>query len=81
MVIMEGDPNLLPWERKCARVKLLFEQCKATNKTTFIAGIGMQLLVHYCAIGERPLHVINGDEKGSLLQDINKFKSHEALKK
>ena len=81
MVIMEGDPNILPWEKKCSQIKLLFEMCKATNKATFVAGIGMQLLAHFCAIGEKMLHVINGNEKGSLLKDIKKFKSHEVLSK
>ena len=53
MVIIEGDPNCLPWEKKCSQIKLLFEMCKATNKMTFVAGIGMQLLAHFCAIGEK----------------------------
>ena len=60
IVIMEGDPNLLPWEQKCKNIKILFEMCKATNKATFVSGIGMQLLVYFCAIGERNIHVING---------------------
>ena len=55
--------------------------CKATNKVTFAAGIGMQLLVHFCAIGEKFLHVINGNEKGGLLKDITKYKLPEVLKK
>ena len=74
MVIMEGDPNLLPWESRCQNIKLLFEMCKATNKATFVSGMGMQLLVHFCAIGEKKISVINGQEKGSLLSEINKFK-------
>ena len=53
MVIIEGGPNCLPWEKKCLNIKLLFEMCKATNKMTFVAGIGMQLLAHFCAIGEK----------------------------
>ena len=71
IVIIEGDPNVLPWERKNNRIKLLFEMCKATNKTLFACGFGMQLLVHFCAIGEQTLSVINGKEKGGLLQTIN----------
>ena len=52
IVVIEGDPNVLPWERKNHRIKALFEMCKATNKTLFACGFGMQLLVHFCAIGE-----------------------------
>ena len=79
IVIIEGDPNVLPWERKNQRIKLLFEMCKATNKCLFACGMGMQLLVHFCAIGEQKLQVINGGQKGSLLQDIVKYKTAEAL--
>ena len=53
--------------------------CKATNKAMFVSGMGMQLLVHFCAIGEKKIHVINGQEKGSLLSEIKNYKNHEAL--
>ena len=79
IVVIEGDPNVLPWERKNYRIKLLFEMCKATNKTLFACGFGMQLLVHFCAIGEQRLHVINGGEKGGLLETISAHKTPEVL--
>ena len=41
IVVIEGDPSVLPWERKNHRIKLLFEMCKATNKTLFACGFGM----------------------------------------
>ena len=43
-------------------------------------GLGMQLLVHFWAIGEKKLNVINGNEKGGLLSEIDKFKSAQILK-
>lgn len=70
---------MLPWEKKNQRIKLLFQMCKATNKTLFACGAGMQLLVHFCAIGEQTLNVINGNQKGGLLQTISKFKKPENL--
>lgn len=79
IVVVEGDPNVLPWGRKNHQIKRLFEMCKATNKTLFACGLGMQLLVHFCAIGEQTIRVINGGEKGGLLQTISKFKSPEVL--
>ena len=79
IVVIEGDPNVLPWERKNYQIKMLFEMCKATNKTLFACGFGMQLLVHFCAIGEQRLHVINGKERGGLLETISKFKQAEVL--
>ena len=79
IVVIEGDPNVLPWERKNHRIKNLFEMCKATNKTLFACGFGMQLLVHFCAIGEQVIQVVNGNEKGSLLQNIDKFKTPDIL--
>jgi hypothetical protein len=41
--------------------------CKATDKILFSSGIGVPLLVNFCAIGERKIKVINGNEKGTLL--------------
>ena len=79
LVIIEGDPNILPWERRCFNIKTLFEVCKATNKAMFVSGIGVQLLVHFCAIGEKRIHVINGNEKGTLLSEIRKYEDQEAL--
>lgn len=48
-------------------MKLLVEMCKATDKILFSSGIGVPLLVNFCAIGERKIKVINGNEKGTLL--------------
>ena len=44
--------------------------CKATDKLLFSSGIGFPILVNFCAIGERKIKVINGNEKGTLLSDI-----------
>lgn len=66
-VIIEGDPDVLPWEKKAKNLKLLVEMCKATDKILFSSGIGVPLLVNFCAIGERKIKVINGKEKGTLL--------------
>jgi hypothetical protein len=41
--------------------------CKATDKILFSSGIGLPLLVYFCAVGDKSLKVINGNEKGSLL--------------
>lgn len=37
------------------------------------------MIVTYCAIADRKIKVINGDEKGTLLQEIHKYKSNEEL--
>jgi hypothetical protein len=78
-VIVEGDPDVLPWERKAKNIKRLVEMCKATNKIFFSSGIGLPLIVNFCAIGDRKIRVINGDEKGSLLHEIHNFKSNQEL--
>lgn len=41
--------------------------CKMTNKCIFASGIGMQLLVYYCATNLAELNVINGTERGGPL--------------
>ena len=81
IVIIEGDPNVLPWEKKNARIRLLFEMCKAVNKTLFACGFGMQLLAHFWAVGERKFNVINGEEKGTLLREMSKFNKHQVIEK
>jgi hypothetical protein len=80
-VIIEGDPDVLPWQIKARNIKRLVEMCKATDKILFSAGIGLPMLVTFCAIGERKIKVINGHEKGTLLSEIHNFKSPEMLSK
>ena len=75
-VIVEGDPDILPWERKAKNINRLVEMCKATDKIMFSSGIGFPMIVTFCAIGDRKIKVINGDEKGSLLQEIHKYRSN-----
>ena len=55
--------------------------CKATDKLLFSSGIGLPLLVTFCAIGECNIRVINGNEKGTLLSEIQKYKTREQLEK
>ena len=75
-MIIEGDPNVLPWEKRNGRIRLLFEMCKAVDKTLFACGFGMQLLVHFWAVGEKKFEVINGDEKGTLLKEMHTYSKH-----
>jgi hypothetical protein len=70
-IFIDGDPNLLPWLNKCEKFALLFKMCKATNKCFFAAGIGLQMLVYYCATHFADLKIINGGGRGSNLKDIH----------
>ena len=70
IVFIDGDGNLLPWFRKCEKLLTLFKMCKLTNKCLFTAGVGMQMLVHYCATSLTGLTVINGNERGGPLNAI-----------
>lgn len=79
--MVEGDPDVLPWERKARNIKRLVEMCKATDKIFFSSGIGLPLIVTFCAIGDRKIRVINGNEKGSLLQEIHHFKAEDEQSK
>ena len=62
---------MLPWEARARRVYLLFKMCKKANKVVFAAGLGLGMMVHYCSVGYKTVNVINGKEKGSVLDDIN----------
>jgi hypothetical protein len=44
--------------------------CKMTNKCLFASGIGMQMLVYYCATNFADITVINGNERGGPLANI-----------
>jgi len=68
-VFLDGDANLLPW--KTEKFSLLYRMCKSTNKCFFSAGVGMMMLVYYCASGYTDLHVINGNGRGSHLTEIH----------
>eukprot|EP00347_Sterkiella_histriomuscorum_P014746 403359698 len=69
-VMIDGDGNMLPWQKKCQRIGMLFRMCKRTNKCVFTSGIGMQFLVYFCATNFLNLQVINGQEKGGPLTSI-----------
>ena len=73
-IFIDGDPNLLPWMRQCEKFALLFRMCKITNKCLFSAGIGLMLLVYWCATNFASLKVINGGGKGSNLNEIHQLK-------
>ena len=69
-VVLIGDAGLMPWERRCAKLSLLFNMSKITNKMMFVGGFGMQFLACFCAYGMKKLQVINGNEKGGPLSEL-----------
>ena len=69
-VFIDGEGNILPWQRKCEKVGCLFKMCKRTNKCLFIGGFGMQMLVYYCATSYADITVVNGNEKGGALSTL-----------
>lgn len=46
---------------------------KLTDKPLFASGFGVQLLAHFCAIGNRQLKVVNGNERGGDLKEMSSF--------
>lgn len=53
--------------------------CKMTNKCLFTSGIGLQLLVYYCATNLAELSIINGNERGGPIKSINEVPLKQAL--
>jgi hypothetical protein len=47
--------------------------CKKTNKCMFLTGLGFSLLVYYCATGLAEVFVINNNEKGGPISQIEKI--------
>ena len=70
-IFIDGDPNLLPWMNSCEKFALLFRMCKITNKCLFSAGIGIMMLIYWCATNFASLKIINGGGKGSNLKEIH----------
>jgi len=44
--------------------------CKQTNKHLFVSGFGVSMLTYYCATNCAEIHVINGAQKGSAIEEI-----------
>jgi len=53
--------------------------CKMTNKCLFASGVGLQLLVYYCATNLAELNVINGNERGGPIKSIKEIPLKTAL--
>lgn len=69
-VFIDGNPNVLPWQKKQIKVGLLFQLCKRTNKALFAVGGGLNMLIYFCATGYKNITVLNGNEKGADLDTI-----------
>jgi hypothetical protein len=59
MVIILGEPNLLPWGQSTRQLYYLVKQCIKYSKPCFLAGCGMQMLSFLVSMGaDRPrIHV------------------------
>ena len=53
--------------------------CKMTHKCLFASGIGLQLLVYYCATNLAELNIINGNERGGPIKTIKEIPIRAAL--
>lgn len=55
MVVVLGDPNLLPWSPAARQLYYLVKQCLRASKPCFLSGCGMQILSFLCSMGaDRP---------------------------
>ena len=72
-VFIDGESFILPWVEKYYKFSLLFKMCKLTNKWLFASGFGISMQIYYCATNFEDIKVINGNSKGSMLEDIHKF--------
>ncbi|CDW91520.1 UNKNOWN [Stylonychia lemnae] len=79
IVFIDGDGINLPWQRKNFKIGILFKMCKRTNKSLFASGMGMQMLVYFCATNFADLFVINGSEKGTALDQIKDINPHTII--
>eukprot|EP01022_Parablepharisma_sp_SALTPOND_P016844 TRINITY_DN256_c0_g1_i1.p1 TRINITY_DN256_c0_g1~~TRINITY_DN256_c0_g1_i1.p1 ORF type:complete len:536 (-),score=48.68 TRINITY_DN256_c0_g1_i1:265-1872(-) len=66
-----GQSNVLPFLSR--QLRKLFKMCKQTNKHMFATGFGMAMLTYFCATHCANIHVINGGQKGSAIEEIAKL--------
>jgi hypothetical protein len=54
---------------------LLIKMCKAIEKPLLVMGGGFSQLVYYCATLGKQIKVINGNERGSALSNLQNIPS------
>ena len=59
---------------------MLFKMCKAANKPMFAMQAGLGQLAYYCATQGKLAHVINGNERGGPLKNIQTVLNGEEAK-
>ena len=52
---------------------MFFRTCKIVDRPCFLAGIGLSMLIYFCATGYRNISIINGKERGSKLEFIKQI--------
>jgi hypothetical protein len=77
-VFMDGEANLLPWEKRAHKVRarqflILLRMCRRTNKCLFAASSGLQMFVFLCASRFNIRRVINGKGRGSQLSEMRRL--------
>ena len=59
---------------------LLIKMCKAIEKPLIVIGGGFSQLVYYCATLGKRIKVINGNERGSALSNLQNIPSSKLVK-
>ena len=74
LIFVSGDPSIIPWGKKIESLNVLLRMCIKTEKPVFASGVGFFSLVMLCAtdIEKGYFNVLNGNGKGSKLEDISK---------
>jgi hypothetical protein len=47
--------------------------CKKTKKSVFAAGLGYSLQIYFCATSMKEINVVNNNEKGGPISQIDKI--------
>jgi len=51
--------------------------CKLSDKPLYASGFGIQLLAHFCAVGNRQLKVVNGENRGCEIQQLHRYSAED----
>ena len=70
MVIIDTDPTILPWMKMSHELMILMNMCKAIDKPLLAMGGGFGQLVYYCSTLGKQIKVVNGNERGSALSNL-----------
>eukprot|EP00297_Palpitomonas_bilix_P013453 CAMPEP_0113896132 /NCGR_PEP_ID=MMETSP0780_2-20120614/17810_1 /TAXON_ID=652834 /ORGANISM="Palpitomonas bilix" /LENGTH=356 /DNA_ID=CAMNT_0000887163 /DNA_START=144 /DNA_END=1210 /DNA_ORIENTATION=+ /assembly_acc=CAM_ASM_000599 len=79
VVVIDGDPSLLPWHPLSRYVRLFLLQCYTMGKCVFGGAFAAQLMAHIITLGGEEVKIFNAGGEGSSLDKLKVMDSSSAM--